>query len=751
MNTKAIKSVDIFPWNDHFNTGIPKIDDQHKRLVQLLNQLASHIAFRTDIPTLHSIFDQLTDYTVYHFETEESVWHQAMPDDEAELAHKQSHEAFVQEVLKLKSQLGTQANDALLDEVLSFLTRWLTVHIMEKDRSMALTKQAIDSGMSVEKAKQHAKTQMQGSARAYIDLILSIYESLSANSLSLMREISERKRIEHRYRHLFEKTGTCMGIVEKDCTFSLVNQVFADMADTTVESLIGTSLIDLLDEESRRTALRNHEARVQGIKLPATYEVNFISQKGRRGTATINATYLSDSQQTIVSLIDTTSFKEAEAQIENLTFYDPLTQLPNRRLLSDQLNKAVHSSKRNKSCTALLLFDVNNFKALNEAHNHSAGDVVLQQIATRLSNCLREEDFIARFGGDDFAVIVTGLDSDPTQASNQTEAIARKLITALTHDSYQINDVLEYESIINIGITIAHDEVDDIADLLKQAEIAMYQAKTQGNNTFQFFDSDMQANITQRVNLELALQRAISAQQFELFYQLQTNHRGQPLGAEALIRWHHPVSGLLTPFHFIALAEETGLILPIGEWVLESACQQLQKWQHNKATQGLILSLNVSAAQFHQKDFAQQVIAALNRYQLNPDRLCIELTESILIDDIDNAIALMTSLSKVGVRLSLDDFGTGYSSLQYLKQLPLYELKIDQSFIRNIVTDQNDQAIVRAIISMAASMDLSVIAEGVETTEQQQFLLTEGCRHFQGYLFSKPVPVSEFEGLLTQA
>lgn len=291
-----------------------------------------------------------------------------------------------------------------------------------------------------------------------------------------------------------------------------------------------------------------------------------------------------------------------------------------------------------------------------------------------------------------------------------------------------------------------HELVTD--ELLKQADIAMYQAKSEGRNALRFFDPMMQEAIAVRADLEKELRKAIEKNHFQLHYQIQVGSTGQALGAEALIRWQHPERGMISPLNFIPLAEETGLILPIGQWVLDTACAQLKKWQQNPLTKDLVLAVNVSAKQFLQEGFVVQLMETVNRHYINPSLLKIELTESILVERINDVIIKMNALRKIGIRFSLDDFGTGYSSLQYLKMLPLNQLKIDQSFVRDIATDSSDRAIVRTIITMALSLDINVIAEGVETAEQRQFLLDNGCTHYQGYLFSKPVPIEEFEVLL---
>jgi len=374
------------------------------------------------------------------------------------------------------------------------------------------------------------------------------------------------------------------------------------------------------------------------------------------------------------------------------------------------------------------------------------GDLLLQQVAERLTSCIREGDTVSRFGGDEFVVLLEGLSSHSIEAATQAEDIANKILSSINLPYQLINH--HYNSSASIGISLFYEHKSDVDELLKQADIAMYQAKEDGRNALRFFDPQMQENITRRVELEKELIQAIDQRQFQLYYQIQMDDSLHPLGAEALIRWEHPERGLVSPIDFIPVAEQNGTILAIGQWVLDTACAQLKVWQQDILTRDLTLSINVSPKQFRQADFISQVMMTVQQHAINPVRLKLELTESLLLDNIDDTIAKMTTLAEIGIQFSLDDFGTGYSSLHYLKQLPLYQLKIDKSFVDDLVTDSNDQTIVRTIIAMAHSLGLSVIAEGVETKEQQQRLLTEGCTHYQGYLFSKPVSIDAFEVLL---
>ncbi len=445
---------------------------------------------------------------------------------------------------------------------------------------------------------------------------------------------------------------------------------------------------------------------------------------------------------------DVTDWKHAQNQIHTLAFYDPLTRLPNRRLLMDRLQHALSSSVRNGHAGAILFVDLDNFKSINDTLGHARGDLLLQQTAERLISCVRAEDTVARIGGDEFVVMLEDLSDIETQAATQTETIGLKILSKI-NQPYQIAS-RQYRGTCSIGMVLFSNQQHSTDELLKQADIAMYQAKKAGRNTLRFFDTEMQEIVTARAFLEDDLRKALENQQFQLHYQIQVNGSFKVIGAEALIRWAHPIRGTVSPSEFIPLSEETGLILPIGHWVLETACCQIKAWQQDERMRDLVLSVNVSAREFRQNDFVPQVQAAIQRHGINPNLLMFELTESLLLENIEGTISVMNTLKEIGVQFSLDDFGTGYSSLQYLKRLPLDQIKIDQSFVRDIAEDSSDKAIVRTIIAMANSLNLDVIAEGVETEVQQQILFHKGCFHYQGYLFGKPVPLEQFELLVKQ-
>jgi diguanylate cyclase (GGDEF)-like protein/PAS domain S-box-containing protein len=442
------------------------------------------------------------------------------------------------------------------------------------------------------------------------------------------------------------------------------------------------------------------------------------------------------------AFVDFTDRKKAENEIFHLAFFDPLSKLPNRRLLLDRLGQAVVNGSRNHTGGALLFIDLDNFKTLNDTKGHGIGDLLLIEVAKRLHACVREGDTLSRFGGDEFVLLLEGLSEESTLAAQQARGVGEKVLEALSQ-TYNLEGN-EFHSSSSMGITLFINYKQKLDELLKQADTAMYEAKKSGRNTLRFFDPLMQEELETRAHLEEGLRDALRRQEFRLYYQMQINRNGRILGAEVLIRWIHPEQGLISPLQFIPLAEETGLIVPIGTWVLENACYQLKAWEADHHTRNLHLSVNVSGRQLRQADFVTQVSSIINQTGINPARLKLELTESIVLEDVADTIAKMHALKALGLSFSMDDFGTGYSSLAYLTQLPLDQLKIDQSFVRNIGSKTSDVTIIQTIIGMADNLSMEVIAEGVETQIQRNTLESMGCLLYQGYLFGKPVPVQEF-------
>ncbi|MEN6584819.1 MAG: EAL domain-containing protein, partial [Sulfuricella sp.] len=440
---------------------------------------------------------------------------------------------------------------------------------------------------------------------------------------------------------------------------------------------------------------------------------------------------------------DITSRKQAEEQIHNLAYFDPLTSLPNRTLLLDRLRQAMTTSNRSGNHGALLFIDLDNFKTLNDTLGHDMGDMLLRQVAQRLQACVRAEDTVARVGGDEFLVMLTNLGAHEREVASQVELVGRKILAAL-NQTYQLNDVA-FNSTSSIGATLFRGSQASVDDLLKQADLAMYKSKETGRNTLHFFNAEMESVVVERAALENDLRVAIKEKQFLLHYQAQVVEEGCPTGAEVLLRWQHPQRGMVSPADFIPLAEETGLILPLGHWVLHTACAQLAVWADQPEMAHLTVAVNVSVQQFRQADFVDQVLTVIKDTGAPPHRLKLELTESMLVSNVEDIIGKMYALKAKGVGFSLDDFGTGYSSLSYLRRLPLDQLKIDQSFVRDVLSDPNDATIAKTIVALAQSLGLGVIAEGVETAAQLEFLATVGCHAYQGYFFSRPLPLKNFE------
>lgn len=536
-----------------------------------------------------------------------------------------------------------------------------------------------------------------------------------------------------------------MIVTDKDEIVIRVNRVFTELSGYSAEQAIGKSLRSLKSDQKDP----DFYPRMQKILHRDNYWQGEIWNRRQNGEVypewlTITAVVGAKGEITnyIVAFFDITERKQAEEKIHNLAFYDSLTQLPNRRLLFDRLHQAVATSARNQTSAALLFIDLDNFKIINDTRGHDIGDLLLVEVGVRLRACLRESDTLARLGGDEFVVLLEELSNDATQAAMQARNLGEKLLIA-TSRPYTILDA-EYYSSSSIGIALFANYRQNLDDLLKQADTAMYAAKKAGRNTLHFFDPAMQEALETRSQIEAGMRKALHNQEFKLYYQLQVDSNQNPIGAEALTRWDHPEQGMISPAQFIPVAEDTGLILPLGQWVLQSAFAELKKWESNPSTRDLTLAVNVSARQFRKPDFVQEVSMLIAKTGINPARLKLELTESVVLENVGDTIAKMQALKLMGVRFSMDDFGTGYSSLAYLTQLPLDQLKIDQSFVRNIGTQSTDAMIVQTIIGMANNLGMEVIAEGVETIAQRDFLWSAGCKLYQGFLYGKPLPSEAF-------
>lgn len=593
-----------------------------------------------------------------------------------------------------------------------------------------------------------------GTERLWLFLLLAAAGSMlivTASAVVLYLRASRKAEADLRVAATAFESQEGMVITDAENIILRVNRAFTEMSGYTAEEAVGRK-ISLL--KSDRHDATFYAAMWESIQRIGSWQGE-IWDRRKTGEVypkwlTITAVKGKDGIVThyVGAHTDITQRKAAEDEIKHLAFYDPLTRLPNRRLLLDRLHRALTASTRSGKYGALLFIDLDNFKTLNDTLGHDKGDLLLQQVAERLANCVRADDTAARLGGDEFVMMLENLSESPPDAATRTEAVGEKILAALNRPYLLAGH--EYHSSPSIGVTLFGDKGESLEEVLKRADLAMYQAKAGGRNTLRFFDPDMQAAVAGRAALETDLRAAIQSDQLLLYYQVQVDSDGHPTGAEALVRWRHPERGLVSPAEFIPLAEETGLILPLGLWVLETACAQLVAWAAGPNTAHFTMAVNVSARQFRHPDFVEQVLAVIDRRHVDPQKLKLELTESILLNDVEDIIAKMNALKARGVGFSLDDFGTGYSSLSYLKRLPLDQLKIDQSFVRDLLTDPNDAAIAKTIVDLAKSMGLAVIAEGVETEAQRDLLARNGCRAYQGYLFGRPLPLEGFEQLLAQ-
>jgi diguanylate cyclase (GGDEF)-like protein/PAS domain S-box-containing protein len=579
-------------------------------------------------------------------------------------------------------------------------------------------------------------------------------DGLVGGLVGVMLDITERKLMEDTLRQaatVFESSAEGVIITAPDASIIAVNRAFTQITGYEECEVIGQNPRFLQSGRHNKKFYREMWGRIfregrwqgevwnrrkNGDIFPESLSIAAVRNKEGRVT-----NYVS-------TFSDITQRKQNEERIQQLAFSDPLTNLPNRRLLLDRLQHALATSSRSKRPGALFFIDLDDFKDLNDTRGHDIGDLLLRQVAERLVKCVRAGDTVARFGGDEFVVMLQDLSEKLQEATSQVKLIGEQILAAL-NEPYLLEDRPQH-STPSIGVTLFGNHHTSVDELLKQADLAMYQAKGSGRNALRFFDPEMQIVVSARVAMEADLRLGVQQNQLLLHYQPQLDHLGHIIGAEALVRWNHPLRGLIAPVEFIPLAEETGLILQLGLWVLETACVQLSAWAKRPETAHLTLAVNVSAHQFHQSNFVSQVLAKLDSHGVDPEKLKLEMTESLLLKNAENIIDKMNALKARGVGFSLDDFGTGYSSLSYLKRLPLDQLKIDQSFVRDILSDPNDTAIAKTIIALAQSLGLNVIAEGVETAAQRNFLASSGCHAYQGYFFSRPLSIEAFEQFALQ-
>ncbi|MGZ4995705.1 MAG: EAL domain-containing protein, partial [Methylobacter sp.] len=866
-------SVEVFPWNKNFEVGVPLIDDQHQKLVELLNVLAGHLAYQSDIPTLNNVFNDLAEYAIYHFQAEERVWHTVFPDDVWETKHKNDHRRFLTTINSIMAGKTVRPLDEVIEEILTFLTQWLAFHILDTDMRMAKVVLAVQSGIPLNQAKKQADQEMSGAMKVLIETMLSMFDALSSRTMQLAKEVVERQKAEQasqdaldrlqkiasqvpglvfqfqlfpdgrsripyaneairtiyrvspeevsedaskildalhpddlesfktsfkvsarnltpwrqEYRLKFDDAPACwlfgnalpqqqadgsvlwhgfitditkhkqtevelriaatafelqdaMLVTDANNVILKVNQAFTQITGYSAQEVIGRNpnflssgqhdkaFYDAMWESINRTDAWQGEIwnrRKNGEVFPEWLIITAVKEPDASSDQVNNY---------VASFSDITSRKAAEEEIKQLAFYDPLTQLPNRRLLQERLKHSIEVERREGKRLALLMLDLDRFKAVNDSLGHSAGDELLQQVAVRISARLRDMDMVARLGGDEFVVLLEDIAHAEDAARVAAEII---LVLSKPFPLLQNNDVQIGAS---IGISLYPEHGSSYETLMDHADAALYQAKDQGRGCYAYFSEDQTIAARERIALETRLRRAIEQEELRVFYQPQVDiESGRIVGAEALVRWQNPTEGLIPPLRFIPIAEETGLILEIGAWVLRETCRQGKQWL-DQGLPPLTLAVNVSPQQFRRGDISTLVATTLNETGFPAECLELEMTESGLMENHNDVMALLNKLRSQGIRLAIDDFGTGFSSLAYLKHFPLDVLKIDKSFIDDIPHLQDDMEIAATIIAMGHILGFKVLAEGVETPEQLAFLKKKKCNLYQGYILSPPVP-----------
>lgn len=757
---------EIFQWSAGFNVGLGEVDDQHAKLVELLNRLAQYHTSATFEGDVLTVFDELLAYTAYHFATEDKLMRDYAEDRAHVDTHRQAHREFIDMATAARTEAEASPNDATGNTIV-FLTNWLIHHILGMDRRLAMEIRRTQKRRNVP-VTVGAIPRAEHTIDMLISAIDNLYDRLGQNAAELREsnqrlanELAKSRLAEAELRIAATAFEVQEGILIADAQARIlrVNRAFCEITGYTAEEVIG---------RNPRMFSSGHQsgdfyaAMWRSINMTGNWRGELWNRRksGESYPAWLSITAVHDDEGKPTHFVGTTTDiaprKQAEDRIRNLAYFDQLTQLPNRRLMLDRLDQSLSARTRNDRHGAILMLDLDDFKSLNDSMGHGVGDNLLIEVARRLKSCVRDDDTVARLGGDDFVVIIGDLGAGG-QAPVQAELVATKILEALAQP-YQLDIVedgvvqgtCQHTTTSSIGIAMFHDRKVSAEDLVTRAETAMYLAKKSGRQSHRFFEEDMQQLVIRRASLERDLRVAIGERLFELYYQPQVDARGIVVGAEALVRWNHPERGMIEPGEFIPLAEETGLIVPLGHWVIEEACRCLSIWARSDGLTDLTLAVNVSAKHFSRPTFTDEVLALIEHYGITPGRLKLELTESHFLENPKVVIQRMAQLKAHKVSFSMDDFGTGYSSLAYLKQLPLDQLKIDQSFVRDILSHANDAAIAKTIVSLAQSLGLSVIAEGVETEGQRRFLLEHGCPTCQGYLFSRPVPLKEFEAFVAR-
>lgn len=860
-----IDFFEIFPWNKNFEVGIDIIDEQHKKLVNILNRLAAHFANLSSSIVLNEIFEELADYADYHFSTEEKIWSKYFKDDEWFINHEHTHDSFIAEVVKIKNKQDDKTLNDVVNDIVSFLSQWLAYHILDTDKRMGKVVLSMQAGKTIDEAKIISNDEMNGSMKLLVDTVLTMYDSLSVRTLDLMREktlrrnaekslylneerwkliidggleniwdfnikYNESEKIEDDYlievlnknisknkenynihpldikkvlsslkEHLFGETpqfickyrlenkskswswilsrgkvvsinsntevrlvGTSTDITKSELASIIyenssqamfisdaknniisINPAFSEITGYEIDELIGKNPKVLSSKEHDK-----HFYKKMWGKIIETGSWNGeIKNKKKNGeifieNLNINTSYNKDGDidHYVALFNDISEKKQKEEIIYKQANFDSLTQLNNRKMFQSHYEEEIIKSSQSKLPFALLFIDLDHFKDINDSFGHEVGDQVLIKASRRILKNINKIDSLGRFGGDEFILISSELED-----ITRVEIVANNIIESLSKPFY-IKDQ-EVHISASIGIAIYPNDSKDFAELLKNANQAMNGAKKLGRRQFKYYKKSMQKEAERRQWLLSGLYKSLELNQLEIYYQaivdLKTNKVNK---AEALLRWNHPTEGLIYPSEFIPLLESSGLIVSVGDWVYTEAVKQVGKWK-TQFDNPLQISINKSPIQFKAMKSLKKWFDLLKENNLTGSNICIEITESLLMESKESIVNKLLEYRNQGIDISIDDFGTGYSSLSYIKTFDIDYLKIDRSFIKNLKADSQDMVLCEAMILMAHKLGIKVIAEGIETQEQKDLLLQMNCDYGQGYLFSKPIPASEFERL----
>lgn len=736
-----MQKIDIFPWDDNFNTGIEVIDTQHRQLVLILNRLATNIAYESNKDKLSTIFDELVDYTLYHFQTEEAIWHKYFPKNSLEIEHQAVHQKFIDTVQHFKAELHTRSMGELVEEVLSFLGRWLASHILESDRYMAYIVLALQEGFSLNDAKAHAREKMSELTLVLIDIVLSRYHALSSNTQHLMREMQERQEKEKKLQLAASVfTHAREGIFITDANNKIIE------VNDTFTLITGYEREEVLGKNPRFLHSGKQDPKFYAEMWKSLAEKDYWSGEiwNRRKSGEEYAEMLTISailddtgkvRNYVALFSDITMVKEHQSQLEHIAHYDVLTNLPNRVLLADRLSQALLNSQRNNVAVAFI--DIDGFKEINDTHGHNMGDDLLVALSVRMQHALREGDTLARVGGDEFLVILVDLKNP-----EDCKPVLERLLLAASEPVLIDGLSIRVSASIGLSSSVPNGSTDG-DQLIRQADQAMYQAKQSGKNCYHVFDLEKDSAINiQRESIE-HIKAALYNREFVLYYQPKVNMTtGEVIGVEALIRWQHPEHGLIPPIEFLPIIEDHTINIELGEWVIDTALSQIEAWK--AVGLDIPISVNVSALQLQQTNFVSRLEELLAAHTtVEPHFLELEILETSAIGDIVQVSTVMDRCLNLGVRFALDDFGTGYSSLTYLRRLPANLIKIDQVFVRDMLIDPDDLAIVEGVVGLAKAFGREVIAEGVETIEHGKALLQIGCELAQGFGIARAMRASD--------